>query len=346
MRWYLRCLESDSITHFGCEFLTVLATFWRLLQVSASKPIPLVSRINMPLLITGGTGFVGRRFIEGSDESFIAAVSRNPVKAKKTLGSSVSEVISWNPSASPFEAPDVHFDKVVNLMGEPIAEGRWSAAKKKRIHDSRVLGTRNLVDGLLATGKPPSVFVSASAVGIYGDTGEVVVDESHSVDDIFAASVCQAWEEEANRLTRHGTRVVRLRIGIVLGDSGGAIEKMLPIFKLGLGGKLGSGNQWMAWVHVDDVIGMINWALTNPSVTGPVNVTAPNPVRNAEFTRTLAQAVNRPAFLPAPKFALRLVFGEFANSLFFSQRILPKVALEQGYEFKYPNLAEAIADVV
>ena len=300
----------------------------------------------MALLVTGGTGFVGRSFIEDSKESYIAAVSRNQSKAKQTLGSNVSEVISWDPLAAPFDGSDVHFDKVVNLMGEPIAEGRWSAAKKKRIHDSRILGTRNLVDGLLATGKPPSVFVSASAIGIYGDTGEAVVDESHSVDSIFAASVCEAWEEEANRLTSHGTRVVCLRIAIVLGDGGGAIEKMLPIFKLGLGGKLGSGNQWLSWVHVDDVIGMINWALADPNVTGPVNVTAPNPVRNAEFTRTLAQAVNRPAFLPAPKFAMRLFFGEFANSLFFSQRITPKVALEQGYEFKYPNLAEAIADVV
>ena len=300
----------------------------------------------MALLVTGGTGFVGRSFIKNSDESYIAAVSRNQAKAKQTLGSTVSEVIPWDPLVSPFDGPDVHFDKVVNLMGESIAEGRWTAAKKKRIHDSRVLGTRNLVDGLLATGKPPSVFVSASAIGIYGDSGEAIVDESHSVDDIFAASVCQAWEEEANRLTNHGTRVVCLRIAIVLGDGGGAIEKMLPIFKLGLGGKLGSGNQWMSWLHIDDLIGMTNWALANPSVKGPINATAPNPVRNAEFTRTLARAVNRPAFLPAPKFAMRLFFGEFANSLFFSQRISPKVALEQGYEFKYPNLAEAIAGVI
>ena len=208
------------------------------------------------------------------------------------------------------------------------------------------MGTRNLVDGLLATGKPPSVFVSASAIGVYGDSGEAVVDETHALDDIFAASVCQAWEEEANRLTSHGTRVVCLRIGIVLGDGGGAIDKMLPIFKLGLGGKLGAGKQWMSWVHVDDVTGMIDWALADSSIVGPVNATAPNPVRNAEFTRTLAQAVNRPAVLPAPKLALRLFFGEFANSLFFSQRIVPKVALEQGYEFKYPRLADAIADVV
>jgi len=301
----------------------------------------------MPLLVTGGTGFVGRRFIEQSNEPFIAAVSRNPTKARQIFGDAVAEVLPWDWQTGKFQGlAGTAFNKVVNLMGEPIAEGRWSAAKKKRIRDSRVLGTRQLVDGLLATGNPPDVFVSASAIGIYGDTGEAVVDESCNVDDIFAASVCQAWEEEANRLASHGTRVVCLRIGIVLGDGGGAINKMLPIFKLGLGGNLGSGQQWMAWVHVDDVVAMINWALDTPSVSGPVNATAPFPVRNAEFTRTLAKAVNRPAFLPAPWFALRMIFGEFANSLFFSQRVEPKVALSQGFEFKFPKLDEAIADVV
>jgi len=301
----------------------------------------------MSLLVTGGTGFVGRQFIASSNEPFIATVSRDKAKAKGTLGDSVQEIIQWDPPASPFpNPPGIHFDKVVNLMGESIAEGRWSAAKKKRILESRVAGTRQLIDGLLATGKPPSVFVSASAIGIYGDPGETIVDESHPLDDIFAASVCQAWEAEANRLASHGTRVVCLRIGIVMGDGGGAIDKMLPIFQMGLGGKLGSGKQWMSWIHVDDLTGMINWALENPNVSGPVNATAPEPARNAEFTKTLAKAVNRPAFLPAPWFALRLIFGEFANSLFFSQRIVPKVALDQGFKFKFPNLPDAIADVV
>ena len=301
----------------------------------------------MSLLVTGATGFVGQQFIAGSKEPHLVAVSRNQAKARETLGDTVEDIIQWDPQKSQLQVPEgVHFDKVVNLMGEPIAEGRWTAAKKKRILDSRVKGTRQLIDGLLATGKPPSVFVSASAIGIYGDSGEAIVDESHPLDDVFTASVCQAWEEEASRLTSHGTRVVRLRIGIVLGDGGGALDKMLPIFKLGLGGKLGSGKQWMSWVHVDDVCAMIDWALKNSDVSGPVNATAPEPVRNAEFTQTLAKAVSRPAFLPAPRFALRLVFGEFANSLFESQRIVPKVALDKGFEFKFPNLTEAIADVV
>ena len=301
----------------------------------------------MSLLVTGGTGFVGQQFIASSKEPYIAAVSRNRSKAQQTLGDSVQEVIQWDPLASPFPNPaEIHFDKVVNLMGESLAEGRWSDEKKKRIFDSRVTGTRQLVDGLLATGKPPSVFVSASAIGIYGDSGETVVDESYAVDDEFVSSVCHAWEAEANRLASHGTRVVCLRIAIVLGDGGGALDKMLPVFKLGLGGKLGSGKQWMSWIHIDDLIEMMNWALENPNVSGPVNATAPEPVRNVEFTKTLGKAVNRPTFLPAPQFALRLVFGEFANSLFFSQRIVPKVAVDQGFDFKFPNLSDAIADVV
>ena len=301
----------------------------------------------MSLLVTGGTGFVGRQFIANSKEPSIAAVSRNRSKAQQTLGESVHEVIQWDPQESPFpNPPGTHFDKVVNLMGESLAEGRWTEAKKKRILDSRVKGTRQLVDGLLATGKPPSVFVSASAIGIYGDSGEALVDETHPPDDIFVASVCKAWEAEANRLASHGTRVVCLRIAIVLGDGGGALEKMLPVFKLGLGGKLGSGKQWMSWLHVDDLVGMINWALENPAVSGPVNAAAPEAVRNSEFTRTLAKAINRPAFLPAPQFALRLVFGEFADNLFYSNRIVPKIALEQGFEFKFPKLTDAIEDVV
>ena len=301
----------------------------------------------MSLLVTGSTGFVGRQFIKSSSDPSITAVSRNQAKAEQILGDSVEAVLQWDPQGSQFQGPaNVHFDKVVNLMGESIAEGRWTAAKKKRILDSRVKGTRQLVDGLLATGKPPSVFVSASAIGIYGDTDEAVVDESHPLDDIFAASVCQAWEEEANRLESHGTRVVCLRIGIILGDGGGAIDKMLPVFKLGLGGRLGSGKQWMSWIHIDDLTGMINWALDNPNVSGPVNATTPEPVRNSEFTRCLAKAVRRPAFIPAPWFALRLIFGEFANSLFFSQRIQPKLAMDKGFEFKYPNLDEAIAAIV
>jgi uncharacterized protein (TIGR01777 family) len=302
----------------------------------------------MSLLITGGTGFVGRQVLASIENTEITATTRNPSSAQKKLGTLSQRFLEWPSDQETLKLPDdVHFKQVINLMGEPIAEGRWTAAKKKRIYDSRVLGTRKLVDGLLATGKPPEVFVSTSAIGIYGDSGEAIVAEDHpAADDLFKSDLCSAWEAEAMRLSDHGTRVVCLRLGIVLGDGGGALEKMLPIFKLGIGGKLGSGKQWMSWIHIDDLVDLINWSLTNNQVSGPINATAPNPVRNSAFTKALASAVNRPAFLPAPWFALRAVFGEFANSLFYSQRVIPKAATDLGFSFKFPDIQPALDDVV
>ncbi len=232
------------------------------------------------------------------------------------------------------------------MMGESIADGRWSDERKKRIRESRVKGTRHLVDALIESGTLPKVMVSASAIGIYGDSGESIVEENHQHGSGFLTDVCQEWEEEANRLTQHGVRVVNLRIGIVLGAEGGAIEKMLPIFRWCLGGNLGSGKQWMAWIHLDDLLAMICWAIENESVIGPLNATAPNPVRNFELTKALAQAVGRPAFLPAPKFGLRLVLGEFANSLFFSQRVVPAAALAGGFQFQFSDVKSALAEIV
>lgn len=301
----------------------------------------------MSLLITGGTGFVGRRFLAQTSAKRVIAVSRNAQKAKTTLGEDVDSVISWDSTNDELDlsSEEAPIEQVVNLMGESIAEGRWTAAKKKRIHESRILGTRRLVDSLLATGSAPKVFVSASAIGIYGDSGEAIVHEDHQSDSNFTGSLCREWEDEALRLEEHGTRVVCLRIGIVLGAEGGALEKMLPIFRMGIGGRLGSGKQWVAWIHVDDLVSMIQWSLES-DVKGPVNATAPNPVRNSQLTKTLAAAVNRPAFIPAPWFALRLALGEFANTLFYSQRVVPTVATEQGFEFKFPDLESAIENIV
>jgi uncharacterized protein (TIGR01777 family) len=231
-------------------------------------------------------------------------------------------------------------------MGESIAEGRWTKEKKQRIRDSRVAGTRNLVDAFIVADQLPKVFVSASAIGFYGDSGEAIADESHAPGQGFLTDVCTQWEAEAMRLQDYGVRVVCLRIGIVLGDGGGAMEKMVPLFRWGLGGKLGDGQQWMAWIHVDDLVSLIFWALENDSVSGPVNATAPNPVRNREFTKVLARAVSRPAFLPVPKLAVRMLAGEFANSLFFSQRVVPAAALAKGFQFQFSDLKHAIEDIL
>ena len=306
----------------------------------------------MTTLITGGTGFVGQELVKRLDDVTITSRNRERALGKFTSDHSPDhsrspQVIQWSPTNEVIKIPEsMNVDAVVNLMGESVAEGRWTDQKKKRIRESRIQGTRNLVDGLVDSGKLPKVFVSASAIGIYGNPGEDIVEEDHAHGEGFLTEVCQQWEAEALKLEQHGTRVVCLRIGIVLGGQGGALEKMVPIFKFGLGGKLGNGKQWMAWIHVDDLVSMIQWSLENESVSGPINGTAPNPVRNSEFTKALAKTLGRPAFLPAPRFGLRLAFGEFADSLFWSQRIVPAAALNHGFQFQFPELTEALKDIL
>jgi uncharacterized protein (TIGR01777 family) len=303
----------------------------------------------MTTLITGGTGFVGQKLIAAMEQPIekVLMSSRNADRTKRIFGETVSDVIQWNPTDKPIDlSRQLEVDAVVNLMGEPIAEGRWNESKKKRIRDSRVLGTRNLVDGLVASQNLPTVFVSASAVGIYGDAGESFVKEDHAHGAGFLTEVCEQWEFEANRLVDLGVRVVNLRIGIVLGKDGGALAQLVPIFRWGGGGRLGSGRQWVPWIHVDDLIQLIIWCLDNPAVSGPLNASAPNPVRNQQLTRELATALNRPALLPLPKFAARIALGEFANSLFFSQRVVPEYALSHGFQFQFPELQNALQDLL
>jgi uncharacterized protein (TIGR01777 family) len=299
----------------------------------------------MKTLVTGGTGFVGKKLLSKLDNPGV--VTRNALRSRPKLPDNVGQVIEWDAASGPTQFSDsFDYQAVVNLMGESIADGRWNEDKKKRIRDSRVLGTRNLVDSLLALDRLPSVLVSASAVGFYGDPGEEVVTEQHAMGDGFLPDVCRDWENEAVRLAEHGVRVVLVRIGIVLGKEGGALEKMLPLFRWGLGGKLGDGQQWMPWIHVDDLVDMIVWTINADDVSGPVNGVAPNPVRNADFTQSLAKAVNRPAVLPAPRFGLKLALGEFADSLFFSQRVVPEKALANGFVFQFGQLDSALSEVV
>lgn len=299
----------------------------------------------MNTLLTGGTGFVGRELIKRMKN--VSITSRDQQRAEKNFGSQVDEVIHWRTADEPLLLPKNHsFQSVVNLMGDPIAEGRWTKDKKKRIRDSRVLGTRKLVDALLQAGQLPEVLVSASAIGIYGDAGDDLCEEDHPHGQCFLTDVCAQWENEAMQLQTHGVRVVCLRIGIVLGADGGALKEMTPLFRRCMGGRLGNGKQWMSWIHVSDLASLIQWSIQNQSISGPVNATAPNPARNEEFTKILASAVGRPAFLSVPKFALRLVLGEFAESLLYSQRVVPAVALANGFQFEFTDLANAIKDTV
>lgn len=299
----------------------------------------------MKALVTGATGFVGPRLLRLLDQPTV--LTRNPERAAASIGHLAGRFVHWDPMEGPpppeaFEGIDVVF----HLAGESVAEGRWTPQQKNKIRDSRVIGTRHLVAGMTRTEAGPQALISASAVGYYGDRGDEELTESAPPADDFLADVCIAWEKEAAAAADRGIRVVTARTGIVLGAGGGALGKMLTPFRLGAGGPLGSGKQWMPWVHVADLARLYVHAAETSTVAGPMNAVAPNPVRNSEFTKTLAKQLRRPAFLPAPYFGLRLAFGEFAQVLFASQRVLPKVALESGFVFQYPLLAEALRDIL
>ena len=232
---------------------------------------------------------------------------------------------------------------MVHLAGEPVGQ-RWSASAKRRILDSRVEGTRALLAALRE--RPPNVLVSASAVGYYGFRGDEILTEQSPPASDFLGQVVAAWEHEALEAEKLGVRVVRLRIGVVLGAGGGALQKMLLPFRIGFGGRLGPGTQWMSWIHLDDLVAMILFALRESTLRGVLNATSPHPVTNAEFTRALAHALHRPAVIPVPAFALRLLFGEMSEVLLGSQRAVPEAALLAGFEFRYPEIGAALIQIL
>lgn len=297
----------------------------------------------MRALITGATGFIGQRLLQQIHEPVV--LSRDPEKVRRQCPG--AETFIWDPMAGPPPAEAFRgVEAVFHLAGEPVAEGRWTAAKKQRIMDSRKIGTANLVKALEQLSERPRVLVSASAVGYYGDRGDETLDEHAAPGNDFLARVCLEWEQAAQHAASLGVRVVNPRIGIVLGAGGGALAKMLPPFKLGLGGRLASGKQWMPWVHLDDLIGLFLHAASRSELSGPLNAVAPNPATNGEFTRALAAALHRPAFLPAPGPLLKLAVGEFAEVLLASQRVVPRVAEQTGYRYQYPELAEALRAIL
>lgn len=301
----------------------------------------------MRALVTGATGFVGRRLLEHLERPVV--LSRNADRARQALAKFNPQVFAWDP-LSELPPPREAFDGVeaiFHLAGDPVAEGRWTNKKKHRIRESRVAGTHHLVEGIekLDPNRRPLVLVSASAVGYYGSRGDEVLDESASPGSDFLAEVCSAWEEKAKAADGLGVRVICLRTGVVLG-MGGALQKMLLPFKLGLGGPLGNGRQWVPWIHLDDLVAMYLFAAAHPDLSGPVNGVAPNPVTNKEFTKSLAAAVHRPAIFPAPYFALRMAFGEVAEVLFGSERAVPKAAQAYGFKFQYPELGPALAEIL
>lgn len=289
----------------------------------------------MRVAITGASGFVGRALSQALENS-----GHTPVAVRRTAGGE----LRWS-TKDGFEPPEAlsGYDAVVHLAGENIAGGRWNDARKESIRASRVEGTRRVADALRIADPRPKVFISMSAVGYYGARGSTELDETSGAGEGFLAEVCGAWEAEAKAAeSLEGLRVVRLRLGTVLGD-GGALAKMLPAFKMGVGGRLGEGDQYMSWIHLEDVVRAILHALTHDDCEGPLNLTAPEPATNAAFTAALGKTLRRPTFLPVPKFALRVAFGEMADHLLLTgQRVIPKRLLETGFEFKHPDLSAAL----
>jgi uncharacterized protein len=299
----------------------------------------------MRVTLTGATGLIGRKLVaalraRGDD---VAVLSRSPERAERSLGVGA---FAWDPAAgaAPAEALGGR-DAVVHLAGEPVAQ-RWSAEVKQAIRDSRVTGTRNLVAGLRAADPRPGVLVSSSAVGVYGPRGDEVVVEGTPPGDDFLASVTVAWEREAEAAAALGMRVVRIRTGVVLDQSGGALATMLPPFKLGLGGPVAGGGQYLPWIHVDDLVALYLRALDDVSWSGAYNGTAPEPVTNREFSKALGRALHRPAVAPVPALALRLRFGEMADIVIAGQRAVPERALAAGFEFRHADLDGALADAL
>ncbi len=299
----------------------------------------------MRILVTGATGFIGRRLLSRLDRAVV--LTRNIERAKEQLAGCNVSVFGWDPASEPAPPEAFHdVDAVIHLAGDPVANGRWRKEKKARIRDSRVQGTRNLVATLADLSAKPKVLVSASAVGFYGTRGDEELDEASPAGNDFLADVCFHWEAEARKAEAVGIRVVMPRVGMVLGKEGGALSKMLRPFKMCVGGRLGNGRQWWPWIHANDMVNLILFAVENDGLAGPVNGTSPNPVTNREFTKTLARVLRRPAIFPMPRFMLRALFGEFGGVLMTSQRALPSAVLDAGFSFEYPLLEEALRAAV
>lgn len=300
----------------------------------------------MKIVIAGGTGFLGNplawAWAEESRDVRVLTRSLPPGQAQHEPGTGKPGItrVGWQPDG---QAGTVARElegaaAVINLAGESIAGGRWTAARKQALRDSRILATRTLVNALAETATPPPTFISGSGSGYYGDRGNEPLTESSSPGDDFLAHLCVEWEAEARRAETAAVRVVLIRTGLVLERSGGVLPQMMRPFRFFAGGPIGSGRQYMPWVHRLDWIEMVRWLVDTAAVKGPVNISAPHPVTNAEFARALGRALHRPALLPAPGFALKIALGEMADAALTGQRALPGAALAHGYHFRYPEI--------
>lgn len=305
----------------------------------------------MKVAITGATGFVGSRLVERlhAQGNQILVFSRNPAKAKQVFPANTYpnlEIIAYTPTESgSWQQSIAGCDAVVNLSGEPIAEKRWTPEQKQTILNSRKLGTQKIVEAINQANRKPAVLVNSSAIGYYGTSETAAFDETSSAGNDFLSTVCKEWETEAQKVKDSGTRLVIVRTGIVLG-MGGALAKMLPPFKMFAGGPIGSGRQWFSWIHRDDLVNLILFALSHPEIEGVLNGTAPNPVRMNELAQTLGEVLNRPSWLPVPSFVLEGLLGDGAQVVLEGQQVLPKRTLSQRFEYQYSTLKPALTEIV
>ncbi|HXG23455.1 MAG TPA: TIGR01777 family oxidoreductase [Chthonomonadales bacterium] len=298
----------------------------------------------MNVVIAGATGFIGQALCRrlAAAGHTLTALTRNPQKAVGLFPAD-TRVLAWSTEqAGKWQQVVAEAEVVVNLAGESIAGRRWTDEYKQRIRQSRLDTTRGIVAAMVVDDAPERVLLNASAVGYYGDRGEAVVTEQTPSGSDFLARLCVDWEAEALQATAAGVRVVLMRTGIVLGEGGGVLEKMVPPFKWFVGGPLGLGKQWVPWIHIDDHLEMIVWAMENGAVSGPINFTAPHPVTMREFANTLGKVLNRPALFPVPRFVLQLMLGEGADAVLASQKVIPQAAQQLGFEWRYPHLEPAL----
>jgi uncharacterized protein (TIGR01777 family) len=301
----------------------------------------------MHILVSGSTGFLGTALVETLERQGHSIVRLLRPGTSQKAAAARAQAIQWDPVASRFDAAGAEgADALIHLAGASIAGGRWNASRKALLRTSRIDATRHLINALAKLQRPPRVIVAASAIGYYGNRGDETLTEASSPGNDFLAGLCREWEAETARGAQFDARVVNLRSGIILAAHGGALPRMALPIKLGAGGRLGHGRQWMSWLTLQETIRIIQFALTTPGLTGPVNAVTPNPVRNREFTAALAKTLHRPALFPAPAFALRLAVGEMADALLLiSQRVMPSKLANSGYSFSQPNLAPALAEV-
>ncbi len=300
----------------------------------------------MKIVIAGGSGFLGTALAwawaeEGHDVRILTrAIPAGQAQHESGTGRPGITRVGWTPDGTAVTVGQEleRADALIGLAGESIGGGRWTAARKQALRESRLRATRSLVEALAATREPPHTFVSASAIGYYGDRGSETLSEDAAPGSDFLAELCVAWEREAGRAARPGVRVIPFRTGLVLEKSGGALAKMIPAFRAFVGGPFGSGRQYMSWIHRLDWIELVRFVVETPAIEGPVNATAPHPVTNAEFSHALGRALRRPSMMRAPAFALKIAVGELADGLLTGQRAIPAKALTHGYHFRYPEI--------